>query len=78
GSITLHLLANGKEVATKTVTAKDNWKYEFNDLDKYSAGKEIVYTITEDQVNDYNSDVSDAKNIVNKYTPGKTSATVTK
>ncbi|HFU3864146.1 TPA: Cna B-type domain-containing protein, partial [Streptococcus suis] len=47
-------------------------------LDKYSAGKEIVYTITEDQVNDYNSDVSDTKNIVNKYTPGKTSATVTK
>ncbi len=78
GSITLHLLANGKEVATKTVTTKDNWKYEFNDLDKYSAGKEIVYTITEDQVNDYNSDVSDTKNIVNKYTPGKTSATVTK
>ena len=78
GSITLHLLANGKEVATKTVTTKDDWKYEFNDLDKYSAGKEIVYTITEDQVNDYNSDVSDAKNIVNKYTPGKTSATVTK
>ena len=77
-SITLHLLANGKEVATKTVTTKDNWKYEFNDLDKYSAGKEIVYTITEDQVNDYNSDVSDTKNIVNKYTPGKTSATVTK
>ena len=78
GSITLHLLANGKEVATKAVTAKDNWKYEFNDLDEYSAGKKIVYTITEDQVNDYNSDVSDAKNIVNKYTPGKTSATVTK
>ena len=77
-SITLHLLANGKEVATKAVTAKDDWKYEFNDLDKYSAGKKIVYTITEDQVNDYNSDVSDAKNIVNKYTPGKTSATVTK
>ncbi|MFW8054358.1 Cna B-type domain-containing protein [Vagococcus fluvialis] len=77
-SITLHLLANGKEVATKTVTAKDDWKYEFNDLDEYSAGKKIVYIITEDQVNDYNSDVSDAKNIVNKYTPGKTSATVTK
>ena len=77
-SITLHLLANGKEVATKAVTAKDDWKYEFNDLDEYSAGKKIVYTITEDQVNDYNSDVSDAKNIVNKYTPGKTSATVTK
>ncbi|HHZ8250774.1 TPA: Cna B-type domain-containing protein, partial [Enterococcus faecalis] len=77
-SITLHLLANGKEVATKAVTAKDDWKYEFNDLDEYSAGKKIVYTITEDQVNDYNSDVSDAKNIVNKYTPGKTSVTVTK
>ncbi|WP_166434807.1 Cna B-type domain-containing protein [Weissella paramesenteroides] len=77
-SIKLHLLANGKEVATKVVTAKDDWKYEFNDLDKYSAGKEIVYTITEDQVNDYSADVSDVKNIVNKYTPGKTNATVTK
>ena len=77
-SITLHLLKNGKEIDSKTVTAADDWKYSFTDLDKYAAGKEVVYTVTEDQVNDYTSDVTDAKNIINNYTPGKTSATVTK
>ncbi|WP_423363381.1 Cna B-type domain-containing protein [Mycoplasma sp. P36-A1] len=67
-SITLHLLANGKEVATKTVTAKDNWKYEFNDLDKFKAGQEIKYSISEDKVTGYKTTVSgyDLTNILNE------------
>ncbi len=41
--ITVNLLADGKKVDSKTVTAKDGWKYEFNDLDKFKAGQEIKY-----------------------------------
>ena len=46
--ITVRLLANGTETATKTVTKLENWKYSFTDLPKYSDGQEIKYTITED------------------------------
>ncbi len=45
--ITINLLADGKKVDSKTVTAKDGWKYEFNDLDKFKAGQEIKYTVEE-------------------------------
>ena len=76
-SITIRLYANGKQVDTKTVTAKDDWKWSFTNLPKYADGKEITYTITEDTVPGYTSEV-DGYNVTNSYTPGKTSVTVTK
>lgn len=76
-SITVRLWGNNKDVATKTVTANDNWTYNFTNLPKYEKGKEITYTITEDAVADYSTKV-DGYNITNSYTPGKTSVTVTK
>ena len=75
--ITVRLLANGNEVATKKVTENDNWKYSFTDLPKYDNGSEIIYTITEDAVPDYKTAI-DGYNITNSYTPGKTSISVTK
>ncbi|MCF0114436.1 MAG: Cna B-type domain-containing protein, partial [Erysipelotrichaceae bacterium] len=54
-SITIHLSADGTEVANKTVTATDNWKWKFTHLPEYNKGKKIVYTITEDTVSSYNS-----------------------
>ena len=79
GSITIHLLANGKELEDKelTVTAADGWKWEFEDLPKYENGKEITYTITEDAVPNYTPAI-DGYDVINSYTPGKTSVTVTK
>ncbi len=76
-SITVNLLANGDKVDSKTVTADDNWAYSFKDLAKYADGEEIVYTITEDSVEDYSTSY-DGYDITNSYTPGKTSITVTK
>ena len=76
-SITIRLYANGKQVDTQTVTAKDDWKWSFTNLPKYADGKEITYTITEDTVPGYTSEV-DGYNVTNSYTPGKTSITVTK
>ena len=71
-SITVRLLADGTEVASKTVTANDNWKWSFTDLDKYNSGTEIVYTISEDIVADYTT-VVDGYNITNTHTPEKIS-----
>ena len=76
-SIKVRLLANGTEVATKDVTATDNWTYSFTDLPKYANGEEIVYTVTEDTVADYTTAIN-GTTITNSYTPGKTSITVTK
>ncbi|MFK4908764.1 Cna B-type domain-containing protein, partial [Lactococcus petauri] len=73
----VNLLADGKVVATKEVSEVDGWKYTFENLPKYKNGQVIVYTVTEDQVADYNTEIK-GYDIINNYTPGKTSVSVTK
>ena len=78
--ITVNLLANGNPIQNKVVKADQTgkWTYSFKDLPKYdNNGKEITYTVTEDDVAGYTAKVS-GYNIENSYTPGKTSVTVTK
>ena len=77
-SITVNLLANGRITDTKTVTADDNWTYSFTNLPKYANGQEITYTVSELTVPGYTTTVDDNYNITNSYTPGQTSASVTK
>ena len=76
-SITVILLANGKEVSSKTVTAKDNWIYEFTNMAKYEAGEEISYTVSEVKVQDYTTKV-EGMNITNTHTPETTTVSGTK
>ncbi|XTI75192.1 Cna B-type domain-containing protein [Parvimonas sp. G1425] len=75
--ITVNLLKNGTKVATKKVTEKDGWKWKFENLDKYENGELINYTIVEEKVEGYTTEV-EGYNVKNKYTPGKTSVQVTK
>ncbi|WP_051346929.1 Cna B-type domain-containing protein [Parvimonas micra] len=75
--ITVNLLKNGTKIATKTVTKADDWKWKFENLDKYEKGEVINYTITEEKVEGYTTEV-EGYNVKNKYTPGKTSVQVTK
>lgn len=67
-SITINLLKNGEKIASKQVTAKDNWRYKFENLDKFENGKEIKYTISEDKVDKYTTKI-DGFNITNTYIP---------
>jgi len=76
-SITINLLANGKEVAEARVTAQDGWKYTFEDLDKYSNGAPITYTITENDVPGYTISI-DGFTVTNTYNPEKTNVSGTK
>ncbi|WP_119863584.1 Cna B-type domain-containing protein, partial [Megasphaera stantonii] len=76
-SITVNLLANGKQVQSKEVSETDGWKYEFTNLPKYENGQEITYTVMENQVPEYNTEIK-GFDITNSYTPGKTSVSVTK
>ncbi len=69
-SITVNLLADGNKVASKEVTADDNWTYTFADLPKNrDGGTEIVYTVTEDPVESYTT-TQDGYDFTNSYTPG--------
>ena len=83
-SATVHLLADGKEVASATLNEDNNWSYTFTDLDQSdSDGTTIDYTLTEDSIDGYTSEVSgDASSgftVTNtKNEPEKTSVTVTK
>ena len=69
-SITINLLANGEKVQTITVTAEDEWAWSFNNLNKYENGVEIVYTITEEAVEGYET-VIDGYNVTNVHAPEK-------
>ena len=71
-SITINLLANGKKVDSKTVTASNGWMWAFTELPKYEGGKLIAYTITEEPVANYTSAV-DGYNVTNSYTTETTS-----
>ncbi|MEI3894545.1 MULTISPECIES: Cna B-type domain-containing protein, partial [unclassified Bacillus (in: firmicutes)] len=56
--IKVDLLQNGKVIATKEVSAADEWKYAFTDLAAYDAeGNAYKYEVKEQPVNGYKSDV---------------------
>ena len=76
-SITVNLLANGQQVASKTVSASDNWQYSFDNLAAYANGKKITYTVTENAVAGYTSTV-DGYNVTNNHTPATVKVSGTK
>ncbi len=66
-SITVHLLANGEEIAIAQLTVENGWEFEFTDLPKYQNREEIEYTVTEDPVEGYTT-VIDGLVIINTPT----------
>ena len=59
-SVTVHLFADGADTGkTLTLDAAGNWKGSFTDLPKYKAdGTEIAYTVKEDAVPNYDSEIT--------------------
>ena len=77
-AITVILSADGEEVDRVTLTAAEDWKHTFTDLDVFDMnGKEITYTVSETAVEWYTADVK-GYSITNNYTPEVTSASVVK
>ena len=73
-SITVKLLANGKETGQEaTATAETGWKYEFTNLDRYQNGKPIEYTVKEVGVPTGYTATETGMNVTNTHTPEKTS-----
>ncbi|MBO0487794.1 Cna B-type domain-containing protein [Vagococcus fluvialis] len=68
--IKVNLLSDEKEkgkfevIKSEVVTAKDEWKYEFNELPKYLAGevgREITYTVEEEAVDGYEATITETE-----------------
>mgnify|MGYP000006985806 CR=1 FL=1 len=76
-SITVNLLANGRQVASKTVSASNNWQYSFDNLAAYANGQKITYTVTENAVAGYTSTV-DGYNVTNNHAPATVKVSGTK
>ena len=81
-SITLRLMKNGIEYASKVVTAADDWSWTFTGLAKYEAGKLVNYTIKKDAIAEYDynltGDAATGFTVTYVYTPTNISLQVTK
>lgn len=74
-SIIINLMADGEKVASKEVTAEDNWIYYFDNMPRYnSKGKEIKYTFSHDEVANYETKVF-GYNIISTYIEPETEPT---
>ncbi|MCI7193255.1 Cna B-type domain-containing protein [bacterium] len=79
-SITIRLLADGKQVAVQNVTEEKQWSWNFGSLPKYrDGGVEIKYTIAEDAVKGYVAKVDDnSYNVTNTHIPATVDINVAK
>ena len=70
-SITIILYRDNVEYKTKSVSAADNWQYEFTDLYRYhDGGQEYVYTVGERNVTGYTMNV-DGTDLTNTMKTGR-------
>ena len=78
--IIIRLLADGVFTGQSlTLPASSDMTWRFDNLDKYVNGREIIYTVTEDALDDYHTEIDEGTfTITNRYTPGKTSLSVEK
>lgn len=73
-SVTVKLLKGGSDTGkTLVLNAGNNWTGSFTSLDKYHSGEEIQYTVVEENVGAYASDISGSAAvgfiITNAHTP---------
>ena len=82
-SVTVYLYADGVDTGQSLVLDDTNqWMGSFDDLDKYKDQKEIDYTVKEEVIDGYTTEIvlinPGVYNIVNTHTPEKTKVSVTK
>ncbi|MBE6731079.1 MAG: Cna B-type domain-containing protein [Ruminococcaceae bacterium] len=82
GSVTVNLLANGEVYKTVELSAENKWTYTFIDLNVYANGEEVEYTVTEDEVANYETEITYSEEtgytVTNSRDVEKTEVTVTK
>jgi hypothetical protein len=77
-SVTIRLYADGVQIAVCELSAASDWAHLFGELPRYrDGGEEIVYTISEDPVTDYET-VYDGYDVFNSHDPYRCDITVNK
>lgn len=79
--VIVNLFANGEKIDSVSLSTNNNWSYTFTNLHKYSLGKLIDYSFTEETINGYqaNIDVNGYDfTITNKHDVEKTQIKVSK
>ena len=65
-SVLVHLLADGQDTGISvTVDEAMGWKYSFENLPRFKDGKEIIYSVREDEVEGYRNQV-EGMNVTNR------------
>ena len=65
--VKINLYADGVLIDSTEVTEESDWMYKFSNLPKYrDGGKEIVYTVDEDEIENYKTEVN-GFDITNTY-----------
>lgn len=75
--ITIRLYAGGQEVKTAELSEKNGWKRTFGDLPKFVDGHPIRYSVKEDPVKWYVTEIK-GFTITNRYQPEMTSVAIRK
>ena len=57
-SVAVLLKKGGETVGTAVLDADNNWQYTFENLDKYNNGEAIEYTVEEEPVENYDTEIS--------------------
>ena len=72
-SITVYLLGNGEKVQEVVLSEKNNWESIFENVNVYDGGKEIEYTVSEEEIEFYEVTVDGSKEdgftVINYHEP---------
>ena len=80
--VTVNLLADGKIIDTVTLSEENEWSYSWTKLDKKANGADIDYTVTENAVEEYTTQIvktdenAFSYTVTNSHTPEKTESTI--
>ena len=81
-SATINLLSNGSKIDEVKLNEANNWDHTFTNLPKNEGGQEIVYTVTENFIENYETAITKkSKNnftVTNTYVSPKINITATK
>ena len=81
-SVTVRLLANGKEVRNTTLSQDNGWTYTFEDVNVKENGQPIEYTVVEDSIDGYTPNIVDNGDntftITNTHIPQKRTINIQK
>ncbi|HII08406.1 MAG TPA: Cna B-type domain-containing protein, partial [Methanosphaera sp.] len=80
-SVTVYLYDDEGQVDSAVLNAQNDWRATFENLPVNKDGKQITYTVSEANVEGYNSTVVDCCGnfkLINTYIPVNTTVTVTK